>query len=60
MRVRGLLVADWIRQIEWSWTRDGGFTAAPIVGERKGTVTQELAGVVGAIVRRDRAGKAGR
>lgn len=60
VRVRGLLVADWIRQIEWSWTRDGGFTAAPIVGERKGTETQELAGVVGAIVRRDRAGKAGR
>lgn len=59
VKIRGVLITDWIRRVEWSWGHDRGLVATPIVGEPKGDATYAFAYALAAIQRRDRAGKAG-
>ena len=58
VRVGDLLITDWIRRVEWSWTKTEGFTARPVIGDAAGDALQELTRNVGALVARDRRWKA--
>lgn len=58
IRIGDLLITDWIRRVEWSWSKNDGFTARPIIGDASGDPLQEVTRSVGALVARDRRWKA--
>ena len=58
IRIGDLLITDWIRRVEWSWSKNDGFTARPIIGDAAGDPLQEVTRSVGALVARDRRWKA--